>query len=70
MSNLITFVLDLSMIVSGVGIQEDLSDLHLDADCNPSELQMLESTVNSEDNIIHQGVDVDERMLEKYSNLV
>lgn len=70
MSNLITFLLNVSMVVSGAGTQEDLCDLHLDADCNPSELQMLESTVNSDDNIIHQGVDVDERMLEKYSNLV
>jgi chitinase len=31
---------------------------------------MLENTVNWDDNIIHQGVDVDERLLEKYSNLV
>lgn len=70
MSNLITFLLNVSMVVSGAGTQKDLCDLHLDADCNPSELQLLESTMNSEDNIIHQGVDVDERMLEKYSNLV
>ncbi|HCO24846.1 MAG TPA: hypothetical protein DIT97_18130 [Gimesia maris] len=70
MSNLITFVLNVSMVVSGVGTQEDLSDLHLDTDCNMSEIQMLENTVNWDDNIIHHGVDVDERMLEKYSNLV
>ena len=70
MSNLITFILNVSMVVSGVGTQDDLNDLHLDADCNMSEIQMLENTVNWDDNIIQHGVDVDERMLEKYSNLV
>lgn len=70
MTTLISFVLNVSMVVNGVGSQENLCDLHLDNDCKSSELQMLESTMNSDNNIIHHGVDVDEKMLEKYSNFV
>ncbi|WP_417386396.1 hypothetical protein [Gimesia sp.] len=70
MSTLFTFALHVTLVVTGAEHQENMSNLYLAADCDVSQVQMLGETINTQNNVIHYGVDVDERTLEKYSNLV